>query len=492
MTTVRDDLRKRKSRLGSAESIGVESQNSFADKSGEYPKKDYLFGSSINKAALGQQVNELFTGGGHPDVSIDLPDQRPSEYPFNQVQETQSGHVIEIDDTPSGERILIKHRTGSGVELRADGSVIISSKRNKVEVTGADQTVIVEGDGNLVYRGNLTVHVTGDYNLKVGGRINVETANDHKEIIGGSKVTEILSDQRTTVQGAQTNTVLENKNEIIYGGYKLNVIDNYQIASEANIDIHSKQSLLTTAAIEWAATSTSINMNGDRVSVIGVSGMIGGDKVHHYGSCFYGPLAGTGLKTQFYGSLEGIAREAKIAGLAHTATTASAALSAADDGGSAYSSAIGPAGGNKAALDLRYGKGGVPILPTELPPIAPATCILTHASEYAFRDIWLDAGYRNYDNTIKLDDYKGLMDHDPKSLNEIRAKLRNYKSNNADFPVVLGDKIGPKWINNVPDDNILLTGRVVTSNPTMKYGSTPLGNSPEDSKSKRFIPKGRI
>lgn len=492
MTTVRDDLRKRKSRLGSAESIGVESQNSFADKSGEYPKKDYLFGSSINKAALGQQVNELFTGGGHPDVSIDLPDQRPSEYPFNQVQETQSGHVIEIDDTPSGERILIKHRTGSGVELRADGSVIISSKRNKVEVTGADQTVIVEGDGNLVYRGNLTVHVTGDYNLKVGGRINVETANDHKEIIGGSKVTEILSDQRTTVQGAQTNTVLENKNEVIYGEYKLNVINNYQLASEANIDIHSKQSLLTTAAVEWAATSTSINMNGDRVSVIGVNGMIGGDLVHHYGSCFYGPLAGTGLQTMFYGSLEGIAREARIAGYSYLAGNAASAFVAADDGGATAASTVASYAGLTAQLNARFGLAGAPIPPIELPPIAPATVILTHASEYAFRDIGLDVGYRHYDNTIKLDDYKGLMDHDPKSLNEIRAKLRNYKSNNADFPVVLGDKIGPKWMNNVPDDNILLTGRVVTSNPTMKYGSTPLGNSPEDSKSKRFIPKGRI
>ena len=40
-------------------------------------------------------------------IDLELPDQKPSVYPFNQVQETESGHVIEIDDTPGGERILI-------------------------------------------------------------------------------------------------------------------------------------------------------------------------------------------------------------------------------------------------------------------------------------------------------------------------------------------------------------------------------------------------
>ena len=119
------------------------------------------------------------------DIPLDLgiKEQRPSEFPFNQVQETPSGHVIEMDDTPYGERILIKHRKGAGVEVRADGTVIVASKQNKIEVTGGDQNTIVEGNGNLIYKGNLNLVVTGDFNVDVGGDYNVNVAGDHKESI---------------------------------------------------------------------------------------------------------------------------------------------------------------------------------------------------------------------------------------------------------------------------------------------------------------------
>ena len=32
-------------------------------------------------------------------VSLNLEEQRPSRFPFNQVDETPSGHVVEYDDT---------------------------------------------------------------------------------------------------------------------------------------------------------------------------------------------------------------------------------------------------------------------------------------------------------------------------------------------------------------------------------------------------------
>ena len=60
---------------------------------------DYNFGSSLNKAR-GTKVNELDIGGSINGLNLDIGEQRPSEYPFNQVQETPSGHVIELDDTP--------------------------------------------------------------------------------------------------------------------------------------------------------------------------------------------------------------------------------------------------------------------------------------------------------------------------------------------------------------------------------------------------------
>src|SRR5210317_526729 len=209
---------------GQDETEGVPADG-FADATGEYPKRDYFFGTSINKAAVGAKVNNLSIGGSEYGVDFDLPEQRPSEYPHNQVSESPSGHVIEIDDTPGGERILIRHRTGSGVELRADGSVLISSQRQKVEVVAGDETVIVEGVGNLVYKGNLNLRVDGDFNLDVGGNYNVKIAGDTTEEIKGRHTKVVNRDQNYTIRGSRgeqvvgmaTTTVLEDANFIVKG-----------------------------------------------------------------------------------------------------------------------------------------------------------------------------------------------------------------------------------------------------------------------------------
>ena len=49
-----------------------------------------------------------------------------ASYPFNHVYESESGHLIEYDDTSGAERIHQRHRTGTSYEVDASG--------NKVEI----------------------------------------------------------------------------------------------------------------------------------------------------------------------------------------------------------------------------------------------------------------------------------------------------------------------------------------------------------------------
>ena len=174
MTNKVDGLKQREANLGvgQEETVGVP-ETGFHDPAGDYPKKEYFYGTSINKAAKGERVNELFTGGGDYGVDASVPEQKPSLYPLNQVSETESGHVIEIDDTPNGERVMVKHRTGAGIEMRADGSVVISSRGRRVEVCEEDHVVIVEGEGDLVYKGNVNLSIDGDFNVDVSGNYNL-------------------------------------------------------------------------------------------------------------------------------------------------------------------------------------------------------------------------------------------------------------------------------------------------------------------------------
>ena len=95
--------------------------------------------------------------------------RRYSTYPNNQVWETPGGHVVELDDTITNERILIKHQSGAGIEIKPDGTVYVSSTSDVLISAGNDQHVVVEGNAHMTYQGDLNVDVAGDYNLSVGG-----------------------------------------------------------------------------------------------------------------------------------------------------------------------------------------------------------------------------------------------------------------------------------------------------------------------------------
>lgn len=72
-----------------------------------------------------------------------------TEYPYNRVITTKAGHVIELDDTPSNERIHIYHKAGSYIEIAPDGRIVIKSVKDRFDIVGGAHTVFVKGDINI-------------------------------------------------------------------------------------------------------------------------------------------------------------------------------------------------------------------------------------------------------------------------------------------------------------------------------------------------------
>ena len=60
-------------------------------------------------------------------------------YPFNQVKETESGFVQEIDNTPSNERYSFYHPVGNFEEVQADGTRINKIKGSDYEIIAEDK-----------------------------------------------------------------------------------------------------------------------------------------------------------------------------------------------------------------------------------------------------------------------------------------------------------------------------------------------------------------
>jgi len=326
-------------------------KDGFKDVSGVYPKREYVNKVNTNEAARGIKRNDLYVGGGDKRLSLGLKKLPVSQYPLNQVRETVSGHVTEIDDTPGAERMLFKHRTGAGVEMRADGSVIISSTNNTIRVTGGDEKVIIEGDGHIVYNGNLTLNVSGDLDMNVGGDYNLKVAGDKIEQIDGSQVTRVEKNSELKVIKNRSEYTRGTVSEMIFGSRNNIIKQNFNTTVEGQMTNFVKGDLILTTQDEIVVTSPNINMAAKSLTVIGDSGTMGGENIIAYNYNMYtghSITAGDTISTttviasetitspEFIGSLTGNADTATQAGSAGTA----GALGA---GGSAGSKVTGTA-----------------------------------------------------------------------------------------------------------------------------------------------------
>lgn len=93
-----------------------------------------------------------------------------ARYPYNRVNQTESGHVIEIDDTPNGERINIQHMSGSFIEMHPDGSIRILNE--------GTHELLIEKDHNQHTKGNFNIYVSGTATVKAEGNIDMESTKD--------------------------------------------------------------------------------------------------------------------------------------------------------------------------------------------------------------------------------------------------------------------------------------------------------------------------
>jgi hypothetical protein len=99
-------------------------------------------------------------------------------YPFNHVHETESGHIIELDDTPDFERIHLYHRSGTRIEIANKGDYVEKVVRDKYSVVLGNDFVTITGDVVVNVAGNSYVNTTGNTTLTTGGDTTVTTTGN--------------------------------------------------------------------------------------------------------------------------------------------------------------------------------------------------------------------------------------------------------------------------------------------------------------------------
>lgn len=109
-------------------------------------------------------------------------------YPHGHVYETESGHIMEFDDTKEAARILLYHRSGSEMEITDKGTKNTLNKDSTYTITEKDKKVYIKGNSDLTIRGRHKIIINADgeadnnYDIQVGPNANVNIQCDKGDI----------------------------------------------------------------------------------------------------------------------------------------------------------------------------------------------------------------------------------------------------------------------------------------------------------------------
>lgn len=208
----------------------------FVDPNRVYPTNEYSGAPDTNKLARGDK--------NHPSIdkkelsrvtNVDLANSnrtwsQPSipygaAYPYNQVYETEAGHIFEFDSSPGRERINLYHKSGTYFEIDVNGTIIKRNVGNNYEITDKNGFLYVKGayvltvDGvtKILVKNNADIEVNGstniighgDTNLKAANRLNL--AADSINISSKTSLN-IVSEGPVRMQGSDVHLYAEREN----------------------------------------------------------------------------------------------------------------------------------------------------------------------------------------------------------------------------------------------------------------------------------------
>ena len=156
----------------------------FQDPNKKYPRFEYTGLSDINKLAIGDtshlslKVKENKKVDRISIANSKLTWDEPSPaygagYPYNQVIETEAGHVIELDSTPGAERIQVFHKTGTYIEVDVNGSMVRKTVGENYEIMDRNNFTYVKGASTLTVEGRTSIYVKDDAIIEVDGDLSV-------------------------------------------------------------------------------------------------------------------------------------------------------------------------------------------------------------------------------------------------------------------------------------------------------------------------------
>ena len=197
-------------------------ESSFVDQHDYYPLESGTNEPNTSRLARGKiegTISEAHSSGlsevkrATSGTMAEPENPFAAQYPYNSVEESESGHFREVDDTPGAERIKETHRTGTFYEIHPDGSKVTKIVKDDFSVTIGDKGVKVQGV--------CAVHVVGQ--------------------------TELYCEENVTVKTDKTATIVAEAAEVVAKTSTVDASDMAIVRADGNVTVHSDKNMTLSA-----------------------------------------------------------------------------------------------------------------------------------------------------------------------------------------------------------------------------------------------------
>ena len=196
-------------------------------------------------ATVGSNLAVAQSNGGTFDEPLVVNGTYKPTYPNNHVYNTESGHLLEFDDTTDQKRIAIIHSAGSYQEYSNDGTYVSHVVSKMFEIVSSDKSSLCEGD----------VIETIDKSLKLKVNRLGASGNNYDIEIGENANFNIM-----VRSGALNMNVNGNVN--IFSNDDINMsCDNFRVDASNKVTISSGDKILIDSGGEVDIDGTPINLN---------------------------------------------------------------------------------------------------------------------------------------------------------------------------------------------------------------------------------------
>lgn len=185
----------------------------FKDPFKKYPLETHLNEPDTNRLSRAQKVNETIVNIKEQERIQHIPVANSSttwyqpyipynaKYPYNHVYQSESGHIMEFDDTKGFERTHFYHKSGTFSEVDHHGTKTDRVKGARVVIVEKDDLVYVIGSGHVAIQGDMSVKIMGNSNIDVAGNASMN--------VEGNYYVDVKGDWHNNVRGNYYMTVQE-------------------------------------------------------------------------------------------------------------------------------------------------------------------------------------------------------------------------------------------------------------------------------------------